>query len=295
MAAQPAAISSMLSSLLVVILHADQAKAQDATYIYIGAVAGGVLLCSVGAYIVKLCMTPESACYKCGCSSPPNAIDDDGNLNTAEYNQLSEGQKKMFDSTGVTIGAGNFRSTVDDVDRSGWHEPPERANQVVEDLHIDMMDEARANERPREHILFTYEPSILDDLRTFRRRLKRERYRVWFDEEQLDERVTDRVGAIAKAIDKAAVIVPVLTEKYEEDSKCRKEIEYADRIKKTLVPVRMQKKYRPSGWLAFLLGNTLFHDLANEGTYQANIDNFLEAMESVGKNAKIADDDFDDN
>ena len=58
-------------------------------------------------------------------------------------------------------------------------------------------------------------------------------------------------------------------------------MEYAGRFKKALVPVRIEKKYRPDGWLAFMLGNTLFHDLSNRETCKEQTKNFLEALEEL--------------
>ena len=67
------------------------------------------------------------------------------------------------------------------------------------------------------------------------------------------------------------------------------EIEYADKSKKPLVPVRMEKKFRPTKWLSFILGQTLWHDLSNPETYDDQLENFLEALAKSGAAAVITE------
>ncbi|XP_067946747.1 uncharacterized protein [Watersipora subatra] len=270
-----------------------QTSGSAVTYvIYISIAVGFFVIIGIIFFVKKCYQNPESSCYKCKATFPLNETDPN-----AAYNSLSAQQKENFQRLVQTGVADTAMVTQDDVNRNGWHTPPEKENQVIQDLHVDMMDEERAKYGPREHIVFSYHNSVYQDVKDLRMRLKRERYRVWFQAEQIGTaNVADPTKAekTAKAIDGAAVVVPVLTEEYEHDIDCKKEIQYADRLKKTLIPVRMQKKYRPDGWLAFLLGNTLFHDMANPGTYQVNVDNFLEALEQSAQTAKIAEDDFDE-
>ena len=64
------------------------------------------------------------------------------------------------------------------------------------------------------------------------------------------------------------------------------EIEFADKCKKALVPIRVEKKFRPGeDWLGFLLGNIIWYDLSNEETYEQQFENFLQAISTIGHKA----------
>ena len=61
------------------------------------------------------------------------------------------------------------------------------------------------------------------------------------------------------------------------------EAEYGHLLKKKFVPLRMQPKYRPDGWLGFLLGSTFFYDLTKENEYESKVQDFLKALDDNGK------------
>ena len=64
------------------------------------------------------------------------------------------------------------------------------------------------------------------------------------------------------------------------------EIEFADKCKKPLVPIRIEKKFRTGeDWLGFLLGTIFWYDLSNEETYEKQFANFLEAISVIGHKA----------
>ena len=46
----------------------------------------------------------------------------------------------------------------------------------------------------------------------------------------------------------------------------------------------MQPKYRPDGWLGFLLGSTYFYDLTKEEEYEKKV---MELVKALGDDAKI--------
>lgn len=45
----------------------------------------------------------------------------------------------------------------------------------------------------------------------------------------------------------------------------------------------MQAKYRPDGWLGFLLGSTYFYDMTKEEELESKIQDFLKALGGDGK------------
>lgn len=61
------------------------------------------------------------------------------------------------------------------------------------------------------------------------------------------------------------------------------EAEYGNYLHKRFVPVRMQSKYRPDGWLGFMLGSTFFYDLTKEGEFESKFQDLLKALGEDGK------------
>ena len=58
------------------------------------------------------------------------------------------------------------------------------------------------------------------------------------------------------------------------------EASYANSLNKKLIPIRLQPKYRPDGWLAFLLAGAFHYDLYDHSEYESKIRSFLNALGS---------------
>ena len=82
-------------------------------------------------------------------------------------------------------------------------------------------------------------------------------YRVWIDFDQMHGNVMD---AMAQAIEHSQMIIICMSEQYRRSNFCRAEAHYAFQRKLKLVPVLLQKHYKPDGWLLFLIGQLLYVD-----------------------------------
>ena len=79
------------------------------------------------------------------------------------------------------------------------------------------------------------------------------------------------VDAMAEAVENAAVFVLCFSEYYKASPNCRAEAMYAFRLKKNIVPVRVQERYIPDGWLGFLIGTELYYDISDEDYLELNV------------------------
>ena len=82
-------------------------------------------------------------------------------------------------------------------------------------------------------------------------------YRVWIDFDQMHGNVMD---AMAQAIEQSQTVIICMSENYRKSNYCRAEAQYAFQRQRKMVPVLLQKHYKPDGWLSFLLGQSLYTD-----------------------------------
>ena len=86
---------------------------------------------------------------------------------------------------------------------------------------------------------------------------------------------------MADAVENASVIVPFMTEKYQESKACNQEIEYANDIGVQVVPIRAQdvtadgKKYRARGKLGIICAGKLYVDFTDESAYEDKVEELL--------------------
>ncbi|CAF4627401.1 unnamed protein product [Rotaria sp. Silwood1] len=103
-------------------------------------------------------------------------------------------------------------------------------------------------------------------------------YRIWIDFNQMHGNVMD---AMAQAIERSHTIIICMSEQYRKSNYCRAEAQYAFRQQRKIVPVILQKHYKPDGWLSFLIGSLLYIDF--------NKYEFPEAMAKLFNELKVED------
>ena len=82
-------------------------------------------------------------------------------------------------------------------------------------------------------------------------------YRVWIDFDQMHGNVMD---TMAQAIEQSHTVIICMSEEYRKSNYCRAEAHYAFQRQRKIVPVLLQKHYRPDGWLLFLIGQLIYID-----------------------------------
>ncbi|CAF1099628.1 unnamed protein product [Adineta steineri] len=80
-------------------------------------------------------------------------------------------------------------------------------------------------------------------------------YRVWIDFDQMHGNIMD---AMAQAIEHSNVILICMSEQYRRSNYCRAEAHYAFQRQLKIVPILLEKHYKPDGWLLFLIGQLLY-------------------------------------
>ncbi len=87
-------------------------------------------------------------------------------------------------------------------------------------------------------------------------------YRVWIDFDQLHGNIMD---AMAQAIERSHIVIICMSEEYRKSNYCRAEAHYAFQRQRKIVPVLLQKHYKPDGWLLFLIAQLLYVDFNKHG------------------------------
>ncbi len=76
--------------------------------------------------------------------------------------------------------------------------------------------------------------------------LEKSRFKVWIDVEDISG---SSLESMANAIENSFCILVCMTEKYKQSPNCRAEGEYAFQLNRPIIPLIMQKNYKPDGWL----------------------------------------------
>ncbi|ESO93488.1 hypothetical protein LOTGIDRAFT_232580 [Lottia gigantea] len=132
----------------------------------------------------------------------------------------------------------------------------------------DYEQENAANESESGHVMISYQWDAQPVLLKIKDKLKQAGYKVWMDVEHMSGSTLE---AMALAVEKSAVILVGISEKYKLSPSCRTEAEYIYRLRKDIIPIQVEKGYRPDGWLGMMVGTKLYFNFTDDGLVEHQI------------------------
>ena len=130
------------------------------------------------------------------------------------------------------------------------------------------------------HVMISYQWDSQEVLVEVKNRLQASGYRVWMDLEQMGGSTLE---AMAKAVEDSSVVLICVSERYKESPNCRSEAEYAYQLRKDIIPLMMQRKYRGDGWLGMLVGTKLWFDFQNKLVLEQGVTKLIRELGGRGK------------
>ncbi|XP_070182482.1 uncharacterized protein [Littorina saxatilis] len=144
--------------------------------------------------------------------------------------------------------------------------------------------------KSKSHIFISYSWNEKELVKQIREKLRVEGYKVWIDYEQMGG---STLQAMAEAVENSAVVLVCMSEKYKESPNCRTEAEYTFQQRKDYIPLMMQKKYRPDGWLGAILGAKLFFDFSGKYPFDKSMQGLLKELRGRGSRGQDSVDEPD--
>ena len=100
-------------------------------------------------------------------------------------------------------------------------------------------------------------------------------FRVWLD---LENMFGSTIHAMATAIESSSIILVCMSQSYKQSAYCRSEAEYAFTRQRKIIPLLMENKYRPDGWLGLICASKLYVDFTKQ-TFDAAANKLLSQIE----------------
>ncbi|PAA90010.1 hypothetical protein BOX15_Mlig002835g1, partial [Macrostomum lignano] len=127
------------------------------------------------------------------------------------------------------------------------------------------------------HVMISYQHESKETVARIRDQLKQHRIKVWIDYEQMKDGST--LEAMAEAVENSSIVLMCMSRKYKDSNNCRLEAEYAHRNSKKLIPLLMERGYKPTGWLGIILGAGLYHDFSGKYPFEAKFPELVAAVQ----------------
>ena len=130
------------------------------------------------------------------------------------------------------------------------------------------------------HVMISYQWDSQEVLVDVKNKLQASGYRVWMDLEQMGGSTLE---AMAKAVENSSVVLICVSERYKQSPNCRSEAEYAYQLRKDIIPLMMQRNYKPDGWLGMIVGTKLWFDFRNRYSVETGMGKLLKELGNRGR------------
>ena len=127
------------------------------------------------------------------------------------------------------------------------------------------------------HIMFSYNHESKELVQRICQSLREQGFAIWLDIEQMHG---DTLETMARAIDDASLVVLCLTEKYKDSANCQSEAQYAYRKNKAILPLVLQPKYKPNGWLGMIVGTKFYIDFT-KNQFEGNMQRLVREIQTM--------------
>ncbi|PFX17112.1 uncharacterized protein LOC111341315 [Stylophora pistillata] len=130
------------------------------------------------------------------------------------------------------------------------------------------------------HVMISYQWDVQKLVIQIKNKLQSDGFKVWMD---IDEMGGSTLESMARAVENASVVLVCVSQKYKESPNCRSEAEYTYQLHKDIIPLMMDGKYRPDGWLGFIVGSKFWIDFSEKHKLDSNVDKLVKELGTRGK------------
>jgi hypothetical protein len=132
----------------------------------------------------------------------------------------------------------------------------------INETPVQNLDSQQAHEGESDtgFVMISYSWTYKNECLKLNSELKNRGLLTWIDVDNMSENLFD---GMSRAIETCTVVLICFSDEYRQSVNCRLEAEYAFKIKKPVVFVRMQANYQPQGWFGLMMGQRIFVDFAD--------------------------------
>ncbi|XP_054769415.2 uncharacterized protein LOC129277236 [Lytechinus pictus] len=133
------------------------------------------------------------------------------------------------------------------------------------------------------HVMISYQHKSRDRMLKVKSYLEGLGYDVWMDVDRLEGDILD---SMAKAVQRAAVVLVCMTRTFKESQHCRTEATYAYTLNKDIIPLMLQDQFAPEDWLGALVGMKKYYPLFSDDLMKKNLPDLVRDLGNRGKCGK---------
>ncbi|KAK6178044.1 hypothetical protein SNE40_012882 [Patella caerulea] len=133
------------------------------------------------------------------------------------------------------------------------------------------------------YVMLSYSWSQQTVVKKIRDQLEEDNIKVWMDTSHMPHGSLNK--SMAEAVENAIIFLMCYSSEYGKSKNCLKEVEYADKLKKTILPLKMDK-CEPNKEIGIILGNKLYYDFSDEDKFNSSMEKLIKHIKSCMESGK---------
>ena len=99
--------------------------------------------------------------------------------------------------------------------------------------------------------------------------LEDQNYKVWMDIEQMSGNIYKKMS---EAVETSDLIIVCMSSKYQASENCNRELQYAQDLRKKIIPIKIEEEYRPQGPLGLIVSGALYVDFSDPSKFDEKVE-----------------------
>lgn len=138
------------------------------------------------------------------------------------------------------------------------------------------------SETKKDHVMISYQWANQKIIQNIRDSLQENGVKCWMD---IDDMQGSTLDAMAQAVEGAEIVLICYSKKYQESPSCRAEAEYAFKLRKPIIPLKMERNYEAREWLGLILGSKLFFEFTDKYPFESKMSGLIKEVLSRQRKA----------
>ena len=126
-------------------------------------------------------------------------------------------------------------------------------------------------------IMISYQWDYQTEAIRIKETLEEQGYKVWIDIDKMSGNIYTKMS---EAVETSDLLIVCMSSKYETSENCNRELQYAQDLRKKIVPIKIEKDYKPHGPLGLIVSGALYVDFSDPSQFHEKVKKLVAEMES---------------
>lgn len=142
-----------------------------------------------------------------------------------------------------------------------------------------------SNQSSQGHVMISYSHDDTKIVKPIYDAIVKAGYKVWIDFDMV--KGGDLDDEIAKAVENSMVVLICVSSSYKSSSECREEAGYVKTCGRPIIPLKLDRQYKPDGWLGKICASKFFYEFSEKHPFKETVPKLLHEISEIYSSSTV--------